>query len=59
MLLGNGDGSFRFGVEFETGLGRSIAVGDFNGDRIQDIVVPTLLTSRCFWVMGMVRSSRL
>jgi hypothetical protein len=49
IMLGNGDGSFRYGVDFEAysyafpasdTFGRSLAVGEFNGDGIQDIVVP-------------------
>ena len=46
VLLGNGDGTFRAPLSFDTGVPlpgvprkRSIAVGDFNGDGSQDLVV--------------------
>jgi VCBS repeat protein len=39
-LLGNGDGTFRVGASFVTGLGPwSMAVADFNGDGRSDLVV--------------------
>ncbi len=40
VLLGNGDGSFQPATTFATGPGPiSVAVGDFNGDNIPDLVV--------------------
>jgi FG-GAP-like repeat/FG-GAP repeat len=40
VLLGNGDGSFRSAGDFEVGIDRySVAVGDFNADRVEDLVV--------------------
>jgi FG-GAP-like repeat/FG-GAP repeat len=42
VLLGNGDGSFRWAFEFETGTLFSsgpLAVSELNGDRIQDLVM--------------------
>ncbi len=39
VLLGNGDGTFRTGVSYTTGVrgGTSIVVGDFNGDARPDV----------------------
>jgi hypothetical protein len=40
VLLGNGDGTFRAAVNYETGAGPfSVAIGDFNGDGKRDVVV--------------------
>ena len=42
VLLGNGDGTFQAAVNFDVGLDNfpfSVAVGDFNGDGIQDLAV--------------------
>ncbi|PYR59278.1 MAG: hypothetical protein DMF85_08215, partial [Acidobacteria bacterium] len=40
VLLGNGDGSFQAPMAFEAGPGpNEVAVGDFNGDGIQDLAV--------------------
>src|SRR5262249_17309135 len=40
VLLGNGDGSFRFAFQFEAGEAADLRVGEFNGDGIQDLVTP-------------------
>src|SRR5206468_5762063 len=40
VLLGNGDGTFQPAQQFEAGSGpNAVAVGDFNGDGIQDLAV--------------------
>src|SRR5262249_11018670 len=40
VLVGNGDGTFQAAVNFGAGVGpRSVAVGDFNGDGVQDLAV--------------------
>jgi len=40
VLLGNGDGTFQPAVEFSAGVfANSVAVGDFNGDGVQDLAV--------------------
>ena len=41
VLLGNGDGTFRAPLLFNTGpsVARSVAVGDFNSDHIEDLAV--------------------
>ena len=61
VLLGNGDGSFQWAFDFPLdplpGF-RSIAVGEFNSDGIQDLVVGGGESAYC-WVMAMVPSSRL
>jgi hypothetical protein len=41
ILLGNGDGTFRWGSRIRLGqFNPSIATADFNGDGIPDLVVP-------------------
>jgi hypothetical protein len=48
IMLGNGDGSFRATADYRLGLSCvSVAVADFNGDRISDLVV-------CNWGSGTV-----
>jgi len=45
VLLGNGDGSFQGARNFGAGdRPFSVAVGDFNGDGVQDLVVANLGT---------------
>jgi hypothetical protein len=40
VFLGNGDGTFQAAVNFRAGTGpASVAVGDFNGDGVQDLAV--------------------
>ncbi len=40
VLLGNGDGSFQAARNFPAGtFPQSVAVGDFNGDGLQDLAV--------------------
>jgi len=40
VLLGNGDGTFKTAVNYPVGEGPvSVAMGDFNGDKIPDLVV--------------------
>jgi hypothetical protein len=43
ILLGNGDGSFRWLYQFEAGEAAALDVGDFNGDGNQDLVMPGAL----------------
>jgi FG-GAP-like repeat len=43
VLLGSGDGSFRFVFQFEAGEAAALEVGDFNGDGNQDLVMPGAL----------------
>jgi hypothetical protein len=42
ILLGNGDGTFAAPVTYTAGLAYSMAVADFNGDGLLDIVVANL-----------------
>ena len=47
-MLGNGDGSFQSPAAFSTGTNtdpRAIAVGDFNGDKVADLVVANYATN--------------
>jgi hypothetical protein len=55
ILIGNGDGSFQFSSKNVYGTGLSsngIAAGDFNGDGVPDIAVPSLITSNLFLLRG-------
>src|SRR4030095_6359772 len=50
VLLGNGNGTFQAALPFDTGVPlsfrkRSLTVGDFNGDRKQDLVAPNVTGS--------------
>jgi len=45
VLLGNGDGSFQPAQDFVVGSSPiSVAVGDFNGDGVPDLVVANLFS---------------
>ena len=55
VLLGNGDGTFRLKNTFSTGCGSlpyAIAIGDFNGDDIQDMIVPNSGTDNVGILLG-------
>jgi len=42
VFLGNGDGTFRLGVSYPTGgESRFVGIGDFNGDHLLDLAVPS------------------
>ena len=54
VLLGNGDGSFQGAQNFGVGLrgAASIAVGDFNGDGLQDLAVANINTDDVAVLLG-------
>jgi hypothetical protein len=55
ILLGNGDGTFREPSQYSTGTDTnpySIAVGDFNGDKIPDLVVANYATNTVSVLLG-------
>jgi VCBS repeat protein len=53
VLLGRGDGTFDAGLSFETGdLPTSVAVGDFNADDRQDVVVTNSYSSDFSILLG-------
>ncbi|HUO25660.1 MAG TPA: FG-GAP-like repeat-containing protein [Candidatus Aquilonibacter sp.] len=55
ILLGNGDGSFQQPVEYTTGTKTdpfSVAVGDFNGDKILDLAVANYATGTVSIFLG-------
>jgi predicted NUDIX family NTP pyrophosphohydrolase len=53
VLLGNGDGTFQAAVNFGAGsLPLSVAVGDFNGDGVQDLAVANELSANVSVLLG-------
>jgi len=54
ILLGNGDGTFRAHVDYDTGSSNpsSVAVGDFNGDGKLDLVVADLFSTDVRLLLG-------
>lgn len=52
IMLGNGDGSFQAPVFYSTGDVASIAMGDFNGDGILDIVVTDRAQQNVIFFLG-------
>ena len=53
IVLGNGDGTFQPAQAFETGIGpTSIAIGDFNGDGLQDLAATNVSESNVAILLG-------
>jgi FG-GAP-like repeat len=53
VLLGNGDGTFKTAMDATAGLGPDgVAVGDFNGDGIPDLVVANLIGNNMSVLLG-------
>jgi hypothetical protein len=53
VLLGKGDGTFRTHVDYATGANpESVAVGDFNGDHVLDLVVAARSDSAVSVLLG-------
>jgi hypothetical protein len=53
VLLGNGDGTFKPVINATAGLGpNGVAVGDFNGDGIPDLVVANLIGNNISVLLG-------
>ena len=53
VALGNGDGTFRPGMNFLVGQSpQSVAVADFNGDGFQDLVVTNLASNNISVLLG-------
>ncbi len=53
LLLGNGDGSFRPRVDLTVGaVPRAVAVGDFNGDGLLDVVAAKQLSETVSVLLG-------
>ncbi len=42
VMLGNGDGTFQKAVDYPTAFPDGVAVGDFNGDQVPDLVAANL-----------------
>jgi hypothetical protein len=53
LLLGNGDGTFRAGAVYQTGLGPEVmALGDFNGDGNLDLVTADFSSKNVSLLLG-------
>src|SRR5262249_20619865 len=53
VLLNNGDGGFQAARNFAAGWGtNSVAVGDFNGDGVEDLAVANYLSSDVSVLLG-------
>ncbi len=53
VLLGDGGGGFSKSDEFQVGIGPGvIAMGDFNGDHLQDLVVPNASGNSVSLILG-------
>jgi hypothetical protein len=53
VLLGNGDGTFQGAQNFGAGYGPiSVAVGDFNGDGVQDLAVANVGSNNASVLLG-------
>jgi hypothetical protein len=55
ILLGNGNGTFQAPSQYSTGTGTdpySVAVGDFNGDKIPDLAVANYATNTVSILLG-------
>ena len=53
VLLGNGDGTFQNAVNFAAGFGpHAVAVGDFNGDGLEDLATANSGNSKISVLLG-------